>query len=184
MHADGQPEEAVHPAHPLGVALGEVVVDRDDVDALAGERVEVGRQRRDEGLALTGLHLGDVAEVQRGAAHDLDVVVALAERAAGGLADGGERLGQQVVEGLAVGEPLPVLVGQRAQLGVGQLDVKPSSSALTCSAIFSSLRRILPSPARNRRSTMAATRVTPLVCRGRPDQHRVLAHRNQNRRCP
>ena len=91
-------EEAVDPAHPLGVAAGEVVVDRDDVHALAGERVEVGRQRRDQRLALTGLHLGDVAEVQRGAAHELHVVVALAERAPRGLADDGERLGQQVVE--------------------------------------------------------------------------------------
>ena len=37
-HADGQAEEPVHPAHPLGVALGQVVVDGDDVDAVAGER--------------------------------------------------------------------------------------------------------------------------------------------------
>ena len=61
------------PAHPLGVALGEVVVGRDDVDALAGQRVEVRRQHAGEGLALTGPHLGDVAQVQRRAAHDLDV---------------------------------------------------------------------------------------------------------------
>ena len=45
MHADLEAEEAVHAAHQLGVALGEVVVDRDDVHALAGERVEVRRQR-------------------------------------------------------------------------------------------------------------------------------------------
>ena len=58
---------------------GQVVVDRDEVDALAGEAVEVDRQRRDEGLALAGLHLGDPAEVQGGAAHQLHVVVALAD---------------------------------------------------------------------------------------------------------
>ena len=94
-HADGQAEELVHPAHPLGVVLREVVVDRDDVDALAGERVEVRRERGDQGLALTGLHLGDVAEVQRRAAHDLDVEVALAEHPLGRLADRRERLGHQ-----------------------------------------------------------------------------------------
>ncbi len=119
-HADLEAEEAVHPAHPLRVALGQVVVDRDDVHALAGQRVEVGGQRRGQGLALAGPHLGDVAQVQRGAAHELHVEVALAERAPGRLADRGERLGQQVVEGLAVGEPLLELVGHRAQLGVGQ----------------------------------------------------------------
>ncbi len=121
-HAGGQPEEVVDAAHPLGVVLRQVVVDGDDVDALAGQRVEVRRQRGDERLALTGLHLGDVAEVQRRAAHELDVEVPLAEHPLGGLAHGGERLGHQVVEGLAVGEPLLELVGLRAQLLVGHRD--------------------------------------------------------------
>ena len=112
----------MHAAHQLGLVLREVVVDRDDVDALALEGVEVGRQRGDQGLALAGLHLGDVAEVQRGAAHDLDVEVPLAERALGRLADRGERLGEEVVEGLAVGEAGAELVGHRAQLGVGHRD--------------------------------------------------------------
>ncbi len=38
-----------------------------------GKTVEVERQRGDEGLALTGLHLGDVALVQDDSAHHLDV---------------------------------------------------------------------------------------------------------------
>ena len=120
--ADLEAEELVDPAHHLGVALGQVVVDRDQVDALAGQRVEVRGQRADEGLALTGLHLGDVAEVQGRAAHHLDVVVALAEDALGGLTDGREGLGKQVVQALAVGVPLLVLVGERPQLGVGEVD--------------------------------------------------------------
>ena len=122
MQPTVQAQELVDPAHPLGVALGQVVVDRDQVDALAGQRVEVRGQGADQGLALTGLHLGDVAEVQGGAAHDLHVVVALAEHALGGLADRRERLGEQVVEGLAVGVALLVLVGERPQLGVGEVD--------------------------------------------------------------
>ena len=62
---DRDAERAVDRPHPLGVALGEVVVHGDDVDALSGERVQVDGQRRGEGLALTGLHLGDLALVQR-----------------------------------------------------------------------------------------------------------------------
>ena len=118
-HPDVQPEEAVDDPHPLGVALGQVVVDGDDVDALAGQGVEVGGQGRDQRLALAGLHLGDVAAVQRDPADQLDVEVALAEGPDTGLADGRERLGQQVVEGLAVGQPLAEDVGQLAQLGIG-----------------------------------------------------------------
>jgi hypothetical protein len=121
-HADGEAEVAVDAAHPLGVALGEVVVDRDDVDALAGDRVEVRRQHAGQRLALAGAHLGDVAEMQRGASHDLDVEVPLAQRPLGSLPDGGERLGENVVETLAVGVPLPEGFRLPAQLRVAHGD--------------------------------------------------------------
>ncbi len=120
--ADAQAQELVDAAHHLGVALGQVVVDRDEVDAVPGQGVQVRGQGADERLALTGLHLGHVAEVERGAAHHLHVVVPLAEDALGGLADGGERLGEQVVEALTVGVPLLVLLGEGPQLGVGEVD--------------------------------------------------------------
>ena len=110
-HPDVQAEEAVHATHPLAIASGQVVVDRDDVHTLATEGVEVGRQHTGQGLALTGLHLGDVAEVQRGATHDLHVEVALGEHPPGRLAGHREGLGQQVVEPLAVGYPGAELVG-------------------------------------------------------------------------
>ena len=42
-HPDVQSEEAVHATHPLAIASGQVVVDRDDVHTLATEGVEVGR---------------------------------------------------------------------------------------------------------------------------------------------
>ena len=109
--ADGHAEEAVDAAHPLRVAAGQVVVDGDDVDALAVERVEVGRQGRDERLAFAGLHLGDLALVQDHAADQLHVEVPHVEHAPARLADDGEGLGQQVVERLALGEPLAELGG-------------------------------------------------------------------------
>ena len=33
-HSDAEAEEAVDLAHPVGIAAGEIAVDRDDVDAL------------------------------------------------------------------------------------------------------------------------------------------------------
>ena len=113
--ADGHAEEAVNPAHPLRVAPGQVVVDGDDVDALALERVQVGGQRGDERLAFAGLHLGDPAAVQHDAADQLHVEVPHVQRALAGLADDGEGLGQQVVERFAVGEALAELDGLHAQ---------------------------------------------------------------------
>ena len=45
--AGGEAEEGIDPAHPFGVATGEIVVDGDDMHALAGERVEVDGERGD-----------------------------------------------------------------------------------------------------------------------------------------
>ena len=118
--ADGEAEELVDLAHPFGVAAGEVVVDGDDVDAAAGERIEIDGKRRDQRLAFAGLHLGDAAFVQDHAADQLDVEMALPERALGRFAHGREGRHQNVVEGLAVGEFLAEGVGARAQLVVGE----------------------------------------------------------------
>ena len=113
-------EGLVDRQHPFAVAAGEVVVDGDDVDALAFQRVEVGRQRGDERLAFAGDHFGDVAAVQDDAADHLHVEVPHVLGAVGGLAAGGERFGQQIVERLAVGESLAKLRRQRLQFGVAQ----------------------------------------------------------------
>ena len=114
--ADGEAEELVDLAHPLGVALGEVVVDGDDVDAVAGERVEIAGEGGDEGLALAGAHFGDLALVEDHAADQLDVEVAHVDDALAGLADDGEGFGEEFVErGLFGGDDL-VFVGQAFEL--------------------------------------------------------------------
>ena len=80
---------------------------------MPGQRVQVERQARDERLAFTGLHLGDVALVQDDPAHHLDVEDALVRLAHARLAHGGERLEEEVLERLAVLEPLAELDGLR-----------------------------------------------------------------------
>ena len=82
--ADRQAEIREDVAHPLRVAAGEVVVDRDEVGTAAGERVEIERQRRDERLAFTRRHLGDLALVEDHAADELHVVRAPCPRAGRG----------------------------------------------------------------------------------------------------
>src|SRR5436190_11114865 len=121
VHAHPQAEEAVEPSHPLGVAPRQVVVDGDDVDALALQRIEIDRQRRHQRLALAGAHLGDLAGVQRHAADQLDVEVAHLEGPLARLADSGEGLGKERVERLAGGDASAELFGLGTQLGVAQL---------------------------------------------------------------
>ena len=118
--ADRHAEEAEDLAHPLRVAPRQVVVDGDDVNALAGQRVEVGRQRRDQRLAFARLHLGDAPGVEHVAADELHVEVPHVERTTAGLAHDGKRLGQQVVERGAAGKPLAELGGLLPELAVGE----------------------------------------------------------------
>ena len=98
-------------SHELGLIGGEVVVDRDDVHAFARQRVEVRGERRHERFALAGLHFGDVAQVERRAAHNLDVVGPLPDGSPGGFAHSGESLGKELVKGFAVRDTLLELLG-------------------------------------------------------------------------
>ena len=96
--AHRKPEEFVHGAHPVAVPLGEVVVDRYDVDVVAGERVERDRQRGHKRLTLAGRHLRDLAVVQDHAAHHLHVEMPQAYRPLRRLPDHGEDLRQHRVQ--------------------------------------------------------------------------------------
>ena len=90
------------------------------VAAQLGQRVQVGGQGGNQSLTFTGLHLGDVSQVQRGTTHDLDVEVTHAKGALRRFAHGGECLWKEVVEALArsvAGTECRSLI---RKLGVGQ----------------------------------------------------------------
>ena len=112
----GHAQAAKERAHPLGVAAGQVVVDRDHVHALAVQSVQIGGQGGDQRLAFAGDHLGDVAAVQDHAAHQLDVEVAHVQEPPARLAAGRERLGQEVVERLARGPTAAEFLGLGLEL--------------------------------------------------------------------
>ena len=118
-----QPQEAVNLAHPLAVAAGQVIVDGHHVHALAGQRVQVRRQRGYQGLALAGLHFSDAALMHHQTADELHPVVPHAHGAAGRLAHRREGLGEDVVLRLALLQPLAELVRLAAQLLIAELHV-------------------------------------------------------------
>ena len=125
-HADREAQEAIEASHPFAVAARQVVVDRDDVDPLALERVEIRREGRHEGLAFAGLHLGDRAAVQGDAADELHVEMAHPEHAPARLPHDGKGFGEEAVEGLAPASSrrpqAPAELGRLlAQLVVGEL---------------------------------------------------------------
>src|SRR5208283_4239661 len=95
--ANRQAEEGVELAHPLRIALGEIVIYGDDVNAAPGERVEIHRQRGNQRFAFTGLHLGDFALMQHDAADELHVEVPHLQDAPAGLAHHREGFRQNFV---------------------------------------------------------------------------------------
>ena len=99
-HPHRQPQVLVDLAHPLRVALGQVVVHRHHVNPVPRQRVQIAGQRRHQRLALAGLHLADLALVQHHAADQLHVEVPHLHRAPPRLAHHGERLGQYLVQRL------------------------------------------------------------------------------------
>src|SRR6185503_5711294 len=119
--ADSEAEKFIYAAHPLRVAPCEIVVHCDDVNALAGYGVEVDREGRHEGLALTRLHLGDAALMEHHAADKLNVEMTLLQSALGRLADRGKSRHEQVVERGAFGELPTKLRGAGLKLGIGEL---------------------------------------------------------------
>ncbi len=114
---NADPQRVIDRFHPFGIAAGQVVVDGDQVDAVACQRVEKDREGRGQGLALAGAHLRDRAVVQDHSSDQLDVVVALPDRAPRRLAGQREGLGQEVIQRLAVARPLAQRVGLFAHLG-------------------------------------------------------------------
>ena len=119
--ARGEAEEAVELAHPGCVATREVVIDGDEVGALAFERCEEERERRGKRLSLTGLHLGDGAFKEHHASDQLHIVVAHAERAASAFAADGEGLGEQALGRLALVAAAAELGNAAAELVVGKV---------------------------------------------------------------
>ena len=118
--AHTQTHVAVDLAHPFGVTLGQVLVDRDHVDTPARQGVEVAGQNGDQGLAFAGLHFRDAALMEYDAAQNLHRVGLHAQHPPGGLPDGSEGLGQQVVQAFAPGVAVLEFGGLALQLRLGQ----------------------------------------------------------------
>ena len=115
-----QTEEIIDAAHPFGVAAGEIVVDGDDMHALAGERIEVASERRNKRLALASPHFGNRAFVQHHAADQLDVEVPLPEDAARRLPHRRESRDEQVLEAFAGGSGLAKGHRPPGEFGIGE----------------------------------------------------------------
>ena len=122
----------MHLPHPLRIAAGKVVVDRDDMNALSRERFEIGGKRCDERLAFTRLHFGDASLEKTDAADDLHMEMAHSQNAPACLPERRKRIAEDIFERLALLKAIlqdPRLrfefrIGHRRILGGERLDLR------------------------------------------------------------
>ena len=114
----GKTQEIVDPAHIHAVAAGQVIVDGDHMDPVAGQGVQVYRQRRHQGLAFTGTHFGNFAPMQHHTADKLHIKVTEPGCPPGCFPHHRKGFRQDVVQSLALLQPQFEFPGLQLQVGV------------------------------------------------------------------
>ena len=116
--AHREAEKLVHATHPRGIAFGEIVVHRNNMHALARQRVEIRGQRGHQRFAFAGFHFGDHAAMQHHAADQLHIEMAHTQYALGGFTHNGKCLDQQTIQRCTGGELGAEFVGLCAQIRI------------------------------------------------------------------
>ncbi len=99
-HTDREAQESVQLTHPLGVALGKIIIDRDHVHAASTERVQINWEGGDQRFTFAGLHFSNLALVQNHATDQLHVEMPHVQHTASCLAHNRERLFENLVKDL------------------------------------------------------------------------------------
>ena len=120
---DGKAEETMDFAHPFAVTPGKVVIHRDDMHALAGKRIQIGRKNRDERFPFTRLHFGNAPLMKHNAAYHLNIERLHPQHAPCRFTRSGECLRQKIVKRFAVLQALPEQICLSAQLLIRQRGV-------------------------------------------------------------
>ena len=71
----GQTVEHIERSHPLGVTLGQIVVDGHHVNTVAREGIQEHRERSHEGLTFTRCHFRNLTLMEHGTTEELHVIV-------------------------------------------------------------------------------------------------------------
>ena len=118
--SDGQTEEAQNLAHFIRLSLCEVIVDRNDMNAVAAQTVHIRSNACDKCLTFTGSHFSDSALMQNDRTDDLNGERLFAEHAVCCLTDSCQCFDHNIIEGFAVGETLAEFLCLCLQSSIGE----------------------------------------------------------------
>ena len=99
--ANAHPQKTEQLTHLFALKFGQIVIDRNNVNALAAQRVQISGKAGSQRFAFTCLHLGDSALMQHDAADKLNVEGTQTQGTLGRLADDGKCLRQQLIQRLS-----------------------------------------------------------------------------------
>ena len=97
-------QEFINLAHPFTVSLGQVIVDRNDMDPFAFQGIQVYRRRSHQGFTFAGAHFSNVAPMEDNAANELHIEVPHSQYTAGCFTDNGESFRKDIIQGLPLGQ--------------------------------------------------------------------------------
>ena len=119
-HADLQSQELMYLTHPLRITLRQIVIDGNDMDALAFQSIQISRKGRHQRLTFTGTHLCDTSLMQDDTTDQLYSVVLHVQNTLCSLSYGCISLRKQIVQSLSLGQTLLVLLGLTTQFLIGK----------------------------------------------------------------
>ncbi|MNC10300.1 hypothetical protein D3C75_579390 [compost metagenome] len=112
-------EEIIYFAHFVTAHGGQIIIDRYQVDAFAGQCIQIQRQSSCLGFTFTGFHFGNPPAVEHHTTDQLHIKVAFAQHPFGGFPDDSKSIGEDIVQLFPFSHPFLQHFGLRTQLLVG-----------------------------------------------------------------
>ena len=119
----GHTHKLIDTSHFVGTDTGKIVVDRDDMNALACKRVEICGESCHKRFAFTGFHFGNTSLVKNDTAKHLHAEGAFTEYAVVCLANSGKSLGQNIIQGFSCGKTVAEYLCHALQFGIAHCTV-------------------------------------------------------------
>ena len=115
-----KPQKFVHRPHPVTVALGQIIVHRDDMHTLPRQGVEVGRHGGYQCLSLSGLHLGNFPLMENYRPDNLHIKMAHSDGTVRYLPYHRKGFGENIIERGPIRKPRFEFCGFSTQLGIAE----------------------------------------------------------------
>ena len=108
-------------AHPFRISFGKVIIDRDNMNALSFQRIQIRRQRGYQRFTFTGLHLGNSSLMKNNTADQLYPVMFHAKHTKSRFPDNRKSFRKQIIQCFSLLQTFFKNTGPAAKFFIGKL---------------------------------------------------------------